>query len=70
MPSEREQVQTELINDLLERLSNTPLMTLNSRGEQINQTARIFWAINFLCEFAKERSLPIEFGRNVSDEDD
>jgi hypothetical protein len=57
MPSEHERIQQELITDMLEQLANTPLMRETSAGVTINETQRVFWAINFIDKFAKARGL-------------
>lgn len=65
MPSPHQISQQELIDEMLERLANTPLqrnvVKLDEDGEEevvtIDETQRVFWAMNFIDKFAKEKGL-------------
>jgi hypothetical protein len=45
---------------MLETLHNTPLMAENSKGITVNQTPRVFWAIQFVMDVAKQRGIRLE----------
>lgn len=56
-------VETELLRFMLERLHDTPLVReVQKDGEivLINQTQRIFFAIQFIKDIAEERGLVLE----------
>ena len=52
-------IERELLVDMLERLANMPLMLINKSGDQVNQTQRVFWAIQFIKDFAADRGLDV-----------
>jgi hypothetical protein len=55
-----DEIERRLMQAMLERLCNTPLITENSRGEQLNQTQRVFWAIQFIKDFAADRDIELD----------
>jgi hypothetical protein len=58
--AERKAAEKELLDSMLETLHNTPLMTENSKGITVNQTPRVFWAIQFVMDVAKQRGIRLE----------
>jgi hypothetical protein len=55
-----DEIEKRLMQGMLERLCNTPLITTNSQGVEINQTQRVFWAIQFVKEFAADREIELD----------